>query len=162
ALLIGGGFVVRATAAKQLIGPVVYLLYAFAFGLLVGPLVMIAQVHHEGIVTSAALTTGVIFLSLTAYVFVSGKDFSFMGGALAIIGGLVLATLLVGWLIGFTFGVWMTILIAMLYSAYILYDTSQILHHYPTNMHIAAAANLFANVVLLFYHVLLIFMSRDD
>lgn len=163
AFLIGGAMLVRATAEKRPLGPVIYLAYAFGFGLFTAPLVMYATTFHPGVVTMAAVSTATIFTALTAYVFISGKDFSFMGGALSLISGLIFATLLLGWIFGFSFGgLWMPIVIAVLYSAYILYDTSQILHHYATNMHISAAANLFANVVLLFYNLVMIFMHSDD
>lgn len=162
-LLMGGAFAVRLTSTKALIGPVVYLLYAFMFGLIVAPAVLIANSADGGIaVQHASLATGGVFLVLTAYVFISGKDFSFMGGALALISGAIFVGLLISFFTGFSWGPWMSIGIALLYCGYILYDTSQVLHHLPTNMHIAAAANLFADVVLLFYHLLLLFMSRDD
>ncbi len=162
-LLMGGGFVVRMLSTKALIGPVSYLLYAFFFGLLIGPLVAYAELAgHADVVSMASLTTGTVFIGLTAYVFISGKDFSWMGGALAIGLFALIAVALCGWLFGFSIGVWFAIAAAVLYSGYILYDTSQILHHMPTNMHIAAAANLFVNIVLLFYYILMIFLSRDE
>jgi FtsH-binding integral membrane protein len=42
----------------------------------------------------------------------------------------------------------------------ILYDTSNVLHHYPENKHVGAALELFASVALLFWYVLRLFMSR--
>ena len=47
---------------------------------------------------------------------------------------------------------------------YILYDTSNILHHYRTDQHVAASLALFASVALLFWYVLRLLMalsSRD-
>jgi FtsH-binding integral membrane protein len=44
-------------------------------------------------------------------------------------------------------------------SVAILYDTSQVLHHYRTNQHVAASLSLFASVALLFWYVLRIVMS---
>ncbi len=43
-------------------------------------------------------------------------------------------------------------------SVAILYDTSQVLHHYRTNQHVAASLSLFASVALLFWYVLRIVM----
>jgi len=37
---------------------------------------------------------------------------------------------------------------------YILYDTSNILHHYRTDQHVAAALALFASVAVLFWYVI--------
>ena len=51
-----------------------------------------------------------------------------------------------------------------LMSGWILYDTSNILHHYPTDMHVAAALELFADIALLFWYIIQLVMemsSRD-
>ena len=45
---------------------------------------------------------------------------------------------------------------------YILYYTSNILHHYRTDQYVAAALALFASVALLFWYVLQIFMSLSS
>lgn len=41
----------------------------------------------------------------------------------------------------------------------ILYTTSNILHHYRADQHVAAALSLFAGVALLFWYVLQVVMS---
>ena len=46
-------------------------------------------------------------------------------------------------------------------SQKILYDTSNVLHHYPEDRYVAGALQLFASVALMFWYVLRIFMSRD-
>jgi FtsH-binding integral membrane protein len=48
----------------------------------------------------------------------------------------------------------------VLASGYILYDTSNVLHRYRTDQHVAAALALFASVAILFWYVLRLFMSR--
>jgi hypothetical protein len=47
-------------------------------------------------------------------------------------------------------------------SVAILYDTSQVLHHYRTDQHVAASLSLFASVALLFWYVLRIVMSLSS
>jgi uncharacterized protein len=47
-------------------------------------------------------------------------------------------------------------------SGYILYNTSNVLHHYRTDQHVGAALELFAALALLFWYVLRIFMSSRD
>jgi FtsH-binding integral membrane protein len=44
----------------------------------------------------------------------------------------------------------------------ILYDTSNVLHHYPEDRYVAAALELFASVALLFWYVLSFFISSRD
>jgi FtsH-binding integral membrane protein len=47
---------------------------------------------------------------------------------------------------------------------YIMYDTSNVVHHYHTDQHVAASLALFASLVLLFWYVLRIAMmfASDD
>jgi FtsH-binding integral membrane protein len=44
----------------------------------------------------------------------------------------------------------------------ILYNTSNIMHHYRTDQHVAAALALFASVALLFWYVLQVLMSLSS
>ena len=46
-------------------------------------------------------------------------------------------------------------------GAAVLYDTSNILHHYPKHLYVAAALELFASIALMFWYVLQFFLSRD-
>ncbi|MBP3960727.1 Bax inhibitor-1/YccA family protein [Gemmata sp. G18] len=113
---------------------------------------------QAGIVTLAA------FGGLTAAVFTSGKDFSFLGPVLwvgALLGmGLVIAAVIGGFSLGLGFAA----LMVALACGFIIYDTSNIMHHYSTDQHVSAALQLFASVALLFWYVLRIFMSvsNDD
>ena len=45
-------------------------------------------------------------------------------------------------------------------GAAILYDTSNVIHHYPEDRYVGAALQLFASVALLFWYVLQIFLAR--
>ena len=47
----------------------------------------------------------------------------------------------------------------VLFGAAILYDTSNVLHHYPEDRYVGAAVQLFASVALLFWYVLQVLMS---
>jgi len=59
----------------------------------------------------------------------------------------------------FSLGIIFSAAMVLFASAAILYDTSQVLHHYRTNQHVAASLSLFASVALLFWYVLRIVMS---
>ena len=43
----------------------------------------------------------------------------------------------------------------------ILYETSNVLHRFNTNQHVAASLTLFASIALLFWYILRIFSSRN-
>ena len=57
-------------------------------------------------------------------------------------------------LFGFALGPLFSVAMVALAGAGILYDTSNVIHHYPEDRHVAAALELFASVALLFWYVL--------
>lgn len=128
------------------------------------PILYVANLRFPGVISSAAVATVAGFAGLTMVAFWTRKDFSFLGALLKFIGLLALGAIVCSWLFQFTLGTWFTVLMIALAGGAILYDTSNVLHHYPTNRHVAAALALFASVALLFWYVLRLFMSMraDD
>jgi len=112
----------------------------------------------------AGIITLLVFCGLTVAVFVSGKDFSFMGPFLWVAGLLAFGVVLTGAIFGFTPGLLFCGAMVALAAGFIIYDTSNIIHRYGTNEHVAASLELFASVALLFWYVLRIFwaMNQDD
>jgi FtsH-binding integral membrane protein len=162
-LFIGGGIAVHAVAEKRPINLVAFFGYTFLLGLLLAPLILFIAARQDGgaIIDQAALMTTVVFGGLTAYVMISGKDFSFLRGALWIGMLALLAVGLCGMLFGFSLGFWFSAAAVVLFAGYILYDTSNVLHHYPTTAHVSAAVVLFTDVVLLFKHLAILLSNRD-
>lgn len=114
-----------------------------------------------GVIPAAAATTLVLFGGLTGVAFVTRKDFSFLRGVL-IFGGIAAFVMIVAaMLFGFQLGLFFMIGVAALACTAILYQTSNVLHHYYVGQHVAASLALFASVATLFYYILMIFMSRD-
>ena len=58
-------------------------------------------------------------------------------------------------------GTWFSVGMIAFAGAAVLYDTSNVLHHYPQDKHVAAALELFASIALMFWYVLRLFMARD-
>ena len=111
-------------------------------------------------IATAGLITGIVFAGLTAIVFLTKADFSWMRAMLGA-AGLVLVGILVASLIfGFQLGIIYCAAVVLLAAGYILYDTSNILHKYSVSSHVAASLALFADVALMFWYVLRILMSR--
>ena len=81
--------------------------------------------------------------------------------ALYLVGLAALAAITVSIFVPGLLGVWFTWLMVVFASAYILYHTSNIMHHYRTDQHVAASLALFSSVALLFWYVLQLFMSQD-
>ena len=126
-------------------------------------LISMGVAYRRGIVRTLCGFAG-FFGGLTVAVFVSGKDFSFMGPFLWVAGLLALALVLTGAVFGFSLGLVFCAAMVALAAGYIIYDTSNIIHRYGTNEHVAASLELFASVALLFWYVLRIFwaMNQDD
>jgi uncharacterized protein len=135
--------------------------YVVAQGLLFVPLLYIAREQFPGAIEKAAYTTVIAFAVLTAIVAQSGKDFSFLGTALKWGGLCAVGLIVLGALFGFNLGVFFVVAMIAFAGAAILYDTSNVLHHFPEDRYVAGALQLFASIALLFWYVLRLFMSRD-
>ncbi|MFK7766679.1 MAG: Bax inhibitor-1 family protein [Mariniblastus sp.] len=136
--------------------------YVVAEALLLVPLLYMAEHVAPDAIASAGLVTGVVFGGLTLTVLVTKADFSFMRWAIVAGGFVALALIVASMVMGFSLGMWFSVAMVVLASGIILYNTSNVLHHYNTNQHVAASLALFASVALLFWYVLQLFMSMDD
>jgi hypothetical protein len=123
------------------------------------PLLYVANRMAPGATSSAALVTFLGFGGLTAVAFITRKDFSFLRGVLG--WGFVVAILLIvaSVLFGWHMGTWFSVGMVALAGASVLYDTSNVLHHYPEDRYVAAALELFASVALMFWYVLRLFLA---
>ena len=136
--------------------------FVVAQAVIFAPLLLIAVSLQAGIVESAVFITVFGVLGLTAVAFITRKDFSFMRGILMLIGILALVAIAGSVLFGFQLGTWFSVAMIGFAGAAVLYDTSNIVHHYSEDRYVAAALELFASIALMFWYVLRLFMSRDD
>ena len=143
--------------------------YTFVTGLYLAPMLFFAQLmasHGQTLdaspVRDAFLLTGAAFTGLTSYVFITRKDFSFLGAALSmgiwvILGAMLLAI--------FVHSAALHLAIAsvgvLLFCGYILYDTSRILQERGDDP-VGAALRLFLDVVNLFVFLLRILSSQRN
>jgi len=120
------------------------------------PLLWIARsvTGDNSLIAQAGVLTVGLFLGLSTAVLFTKSDFSWMGTGLCVLGWVALLTVVAGAVFGFSLGLWFSAAMIALAAGYIVYDTSMILHHYPTNMYVGAALELFASVALLFYYIL--------
>ena len=161
-LLVLGGFVLvswlaRKVAHSSAAMPLQYLAlagYVVAEALIFVPLLYIAESYATGTIASAAVITAFGFCGLSAVVFLTRKDFSFLRGIL-FWGGIIAVLAIVGGAIfGFQLGTFFSVAMVALAGEGILYDTSNILLHYPEDRYVAASIDLFASVALMFWYVL--------
>ncbi|MBI1916766.1 MAG: Bax inhibitor-1 family protein [Planctomycetes bacterium] len=169
---IGVGWIARYWARNQTSVSSQYLglgLYIVAECLIFLPLLIIAnwqeRVQGVNILGNAAILTLAVAGGLTTVVFVTKKDFSFMGPILSVCTWVALGFIICGILFGFSLGLFFVLAMIGLMSGWILYETSNVLHHYPTDMHVAAALELFAAIATLFWYIVQLLMqlssSRD-
>jgi uncharacterized protein len=173
-LLIVGGFIgvsfLAEMWARSDVSPgLQYLglgLYVVAEAIIFLPLLYIAtnlvNDPNRTLIPTAGVLTLSIFGGLTLAAFTSRKDFSFLrpilciGGMLAF--GAVIAFMFFG---GPSFGLLIAFAMVALASVAILYQTSNVIHHYRTDQHVAAALALFAAVATLFYYILWILIQTS-
>ena len=166
--LVVGGWIASSVAHRVQSLPLQYLClaaYTALEALFFTPLLYILVHRTNGgpeLLTAAAGTTLFAFAGLTAIAFMTRKDFSFLRGVLAFVGICAFAAIIGGLIFGYSLGLWFTVGMIAFAGAAILYDTSNIIHHYPKDRYVGASLQLFASVTLLFWYVIRLFMSSDD
>ena len=168
-LLILGAFMVvgwlaSRTAHRVESKPMQYLALAgfvLAQAIIFVPLLYVAMRVQPAIIESAASVTLMGVAGLTAVAFITRKDFSFLRGVLVWGGVLALIAIVASVLFGFHMGTWFPIAMIGFAGAAVLYDTSNVLHHYPEDRHVAAALELFGSIALMFWYVLQLFLARE-
>jgi FtsH-binding integral membrane protein len=136
-------------------------LYVVAQAIIFVPLLLIANRFAPNVIPIAGLLTLVMFGGLTAIVMITRSDLSGMGKYLWWFGIAALGIIGAAILFNFALGVWFSGLMIAFAGAYILYDTSNVLHRYRTDQYVAASLALFASVALLLWYVIQFLMQMN-
>lgn len=136
-------------------------LYVVAEAIIFVPLLFIVANYGGGgeVILKAGVVSIGLFLGITAVVFLTRADFSFLGPIIAIGGFLSLGFIAASLLFGFSIGSFFAFAMVALAGTAILYNTSNVLHQYRTDQHVAASLTLFAAIALMFWYILQIFSS---
>lgn len=159
---MGASFIANRWANSQTSSAIQYAglgLYVVAQALIFVPILAIAANYYPGAIWSAGVITAIVFAGLTITVFVTNVDFSFLRmalvvGSLAALGAIIAGTV---FQLGIFGAVFASLMVA-LSAGYILYDTSNVLHKYRTDQHVAASLALFSGVAMLFWYILRLVM----
>lgn len=138
-------------------------IFVIAEAIIFVPLIMIS-IYYSGdptVLVKAGIVTIGLFLGITATVFLTRSDFSFLGPILAIGGFVALGFIAASAIFGFSLGTLFAFVMVAFAGSAILYETSNVLHRFNTRQHVAAALTLFASVALLFWYVLSILNRRN-
>jgi FtsH-binding integral membrane protein len=139
-----------------------------AWTLLLQPLLWILFIKFkpagaQSILLQGTVATLVIFGGLTATVFITKKDFSFLRGVVTVGMFAALGIILASMLFGFTLGLVFTGAMIALMALVILYETSMMLNYFPPTHYVAAALMLFGTVATLFWQIIVFLMRlRSD
>ena len=82
-----------------------------------------------------------------------------MGSILSIGGFVALGFIICSMVFGFSLGLIFSSVMVVFAAGSVLYSTSNVMHQYRTDQHVAAALSLFASVALLFFYILQVLMS---
>ncbi len=155
---------VRHTAG---VNTIAFAAYGLFTGVVMSGLIQVALIMGD-MLTGSSMTyvgqafgiTAVAFGALSFYAATTKRDFSFMGGMLTV--GLI-ALIALGLINLFIqssmFALILSFAGVMLFTGFILFDTQQIVRHYPENEHLAGALVLFTNFAIMFMKILSILLQ---
>jgi hypothetical protein len=157
------GLAIGVTSWSLLLQPILWVLFlrfgnpemvrVSGAGLLTG--------QAASILMQAVVITLAIFIGLTATVFITKKDFSFMRGALAIGSFAALGVIIASMAFGFSLGALFCGAMILLMAGYILFQTSLVMSYFPPSGYVAASLMLFSTVAMLFWYVLQMLMQLN-
>ena len=153
----------RASRTSQYAGLGLYvLLQAIIFVPLIYYTSYVTKGNPGEILIPACMATGALVVALTAVVFMTNMDFSFLKVAIVIGSicalGIVVVSLFAGW----SLGAWFSIAMIVLMATVILYQTNEIKNTMETDQHVAAAFVLFSSFVTLLFYVIRLFAGRRE
>ena len=134
-------------------------LYVVAESVILLPLLFMAEAYAPGAIQTAGILTAITFGGLSATVFLTKKDFSFLGGMLQLAGFAALGFIVVSLVVGFSLGTFFSAAMVVLCAGYVLYYTSAVMNQYPIGSHVAASLALFAAIATMFWYILQLVMS---
>ena len=171
-LLLLGGFMLATNYAEGLalkttdrnMQYLAYGIYIFFEAVIFIPMIYIAAYYMDSgseILNQAAIVTLALFTGLSAAVLLTKTDFSFLKTGLTIGFFVAIGLIIAGTIFGFDLGLWFSVAMCLLAGGSILYQTSNLVNTYSVDQYVPAALGLFASLMLLFWYILRIFMSRD-
>lgn len=141
-------------------------LFIVAEAIIFMPLIYMALARDPSgtLLQNAAVVTVALVAGLTFTAFSTKVNFSFMGRFLMIGGFIAMGMIVASILFGFSLGLWFSGAMIIFAAGSVLYSTSNIIHEYHTEQHVAASLSLFSSVGLLFWYILQFMMSMggDD
>ncbi|MEO8946332.1 MAG: Bax inhibitor-1/YccA family protein [Gemmatimonadaceae bacterium] len=131
------------------------LLFAFAMGVMVGPVIAIYGGWNSGLITQAATITVGAFGVLTLYAFVSRRDFSAWGSFLMVGLFVLIATMLLNFFFGnAASGLWLAAGTVLIFSGLLVFDTWRLRNVYGPEDYVLAAIAIYLDLLNMFLAIL--------
>ena len=148
----------RASRGAQYAGLGLYVvLEALIFIPLIGYVILSTKGNASSVLLPAGIVTAGMIAGLTALVFMTNLDFSFLKVAIILGSFAALAIVIVAAIAGLSLGAWFSIAMIVLMATVILYQTNEIKNTLETDQHVAAAFILFSSFVTLLFYVIRFF-----
>lgn len=170
-LLIGSGMLAQWLARSETSRTIQYIglgVEVAAWTFLMQPMLWVLFMKFkpagaQALLAQGTIATLAIFVGLTATVFITKKDFSFLRGVVTVGMFAALGVIAASILFGFTLGLVFTGLLIALLALKILYDTSLMMNYFPPTHYVSAALMLFGTVATLFWNIMVFLMRmRSD
>lgn len=165
AIFIGGSWLATSLANSSTSLGIQYLglgLEVLVWTIFFIPILAVATTYYPEAVGTAAILTIATFGGLTASVFITRADFSFLRSALVFCSFATIAVIIAGMVFNLPiFGLAFSGFMILFAAGFVLYDTSRVLHHYPTDKYVPASLALFSGLAMLFYYILVFVMNMQ-
>jgi FtsH-binding integral membrane protein len=153
----------RASRGTQYAGLGLYvILEALIFIPLIGYVILSTKGNASSVLLPAGIVTAGMIAGLTALVFMTNLDFSFLKVAIILGSFAAIAIVIVAAIAGLSLGAWFSIAMIVLMATVILYQTNEIKNTMETDQHVAAAFVLFSSFVTLLFYVIRLFAGRRE
>lgn len=131
------------------------LLFTFAQGVVMAPLLYVMERRQPGVVAQTGLLTGSTFAVLTAYAWISRRDFSAWGGFLTVGVWVLLGTMLLNLFFQNAGAqLWIAAVGTVIFSGLLVFDTWRLRHVYGPDDYVPAAVNIYLDLLNLFMFLL--------
>jgi FtsH-binding integral membrane protein len=169
AVYIASGYIAQALARSRSLPALQYLglaLYIGVMAIMFLPTLWVITnkmgPEAQSLIPTAGILTLAVFAGLTMTVFLTGKDYSFLYPIIAVGSWIAFGVIICAMIWGFHLGLFFSFAMVALLAGCLLYQTSNVLHHYPTDQYVAASLELFASVAVLFFYILRILMEMQS
>jgi FtsH-binding integral membrane protein len=130
-------------------------LFTFAEGLWLAPFIALAERSNPGVASEAGLLTFTAFSALTAYAFVSRRDFSAWGSFLTVGVVVLVVAMLVNMFVQSAGAmVWMAAVGVLIFSGLLVFDTWRIRNVYGPDDYVLAAVSIYLDLLNMFLFII--------